>query len=231
MLQIRCCWLRIQIRNFASISRRRSLRETTLRANLGCKHLNICESLLLQNDGSLRYVVRLHLSDVAKHLPVDGQIDSGASDVFPRLLRFYKTFNLISALISGLSLAILSFNEFHPATSEHLRFAESLLVISISTSVTSIMLTSILLFGFEGYESVTWNDLALAWVPLVTLDCSIFAFLVGMLLWCAERNDYWRIPVFGSIASMLVLIICWAAINTYSIVSRAGGLNKERNST
>ena len=137
---------------------------------------------------------------------------------------------MISALMSGLSLVMLTFNEFHPATSEQLRVAKSLLVISVLTSVTSIMVTSILLFGFEGYESMTWNDQILAWTPLATLDCSIFAFLVGLLLWCADNND-WCIPVFGSIASILLLIICWAAINTYSIVSRTGGLNKERKST
>ena len=137
---------------------------------------------------------------------------------------------MISALISGLSLAMLNFNEFHPATSEQLLFAKSLLVISVLTSVTSIMVTSILLFGFEGYESVTWNDQILAWAPLATLDCSIFAFLGGLLLWCADSNDRY-IPVFGSIASVLLLITCWAAVNTYSIVSRTGGLNKERKST
>jgi hypothetical protein len=137
---------------------------------------------------------------------------------------------MISALISGLSLAMLTFNEFHPAASEQLRVAESLLVISISASVTSIMVTSILLFGFEGYESVTWNDQTLAWAPLITLDSSVVAFIMGLLLWSADSND-WRIPVFGSAASILLLIISWAAINTYSIMSRTGGPNKERKST
>jgi hypothetical protein len=70
-------------------------------------------------------------SDVAKWLSVDDQVDSGASDFFSRLLRFYKTLNVICAFISGLSVAILTFNEFHPAFSERLRVAESLLVISI----------------------------------------------------------------------------------------------------
>lgn len=126
---------------------------------------------------------------------------------------------------------MLTIYEFQPTTSEQLHVAEGLFVISVLTSVTSIMVTSILLFGFKGYERVTWNDLTLAWAPLVTLDCSIFAFLVGLLLWSAERKTYWCIPVFGSIASILLLIICWAAINTYSIMSRTGGLDKERKST
>jgi len=39
-------------------------------------------------------------------------------DVFYRLLRFYKTFDIIFTLISGLSFTILIFNEFRLAGSE-----------------------------------------------------------------------------------------------------------------
>lgn len=150
-----------------------------------------------------------------------------SSDVFSRLLRFYKTFNMISALISSLSLAILTFGEFRPATTQHLRVAEGLLAGSISTSIVSIMVAIILLFGFEGYENVTWTDRILAWSPLVFLDCSFLAFLVGLLLWSAEKNGDWGIPVFGSLASVLFLIICSAALNTCFIISRAGSRSKE----
>ena len=137
---------------------------------------------------------------------------------------------MISAFISGASLIMLTFNEFHPAISTQLLFAGSLLVISILTSVISVIVSTILLFGFEGHESATWNDIALAWAPLVTLDCSIFAFLGGLLLWCTDRKEDWCIPVFGSVASILLLIICWASINTYLIVKRTDGL-KERKIT
>ena len=137
---------------------------------------------------------------------------------------------MISAFISTASSIVLTFHEFHPVTSHQLLFAGSLLVISILTGVTSVIVNTILHFGFEGYESVTWNDLALAWTPLVTLDCSVFAFLGGLLLWCTDRQENWCIPVFGSVASILLLIICWAAINTYLIVKRTGGL-KERKIT
>ena len=125
---------------------------------------------------------------------------------------------------------MLTFNEFHPATSEQLLFAGSLLVISILSSVTSVTISTILLFGFEGHESATWNDITLAWVPLVTLDCSIFAFLASLLLWYTDSKENWCIPVFGSVASILLLIICWASLNTYLIVKRTGGL-KERKGT
>ena len=128
-----------------------------------------------------------NVSSYERILPIDSHIDSDASDIFPCLLRFYKTFNIISALFSGLSIAMLTFNEFHPATSKQLNVAECLLVISVCTGVTSIMVTNILLFGFKGYSNVTWNDMALAWSPLITLDVSILAFLGGLLLWSAIR--------------------------------------------
>ena len=163
-----------------------------------------------------------NVSSYERILPIDSHIDSDASDIFARLLRFYKTFNIISALISGLSIAMLTFNEFHPATSKQLNVAECLLVISVFTGVISIMVTNILLFGFEGYTSVTCNDMALAWSPLVILDFSILAFLGGLLLWSTDKSNYWTIPVLGSLASILLLINCWAAINTYFIMSRTG---------
>jgi len=82
------------------------------------------------------------------------------------------------------------------------------------------MVTNILLFGFEGYHSMTWNDMALAWSPLVILDFSILAFLGGLLLWSADKSEYRTTPVLGSIASILFLINCWAAINTYFVTNR-----------
>ena len=115
---------------------------------------------------------------------------------------------------------MLTFNEFYPTTSKQLLFAGSLLVISILSGVTSVIVSTILLFGFEGYENATWNDIALAWTPLVTLDCSIFTFLMGLLLWFTDSKENWYITIFGSVASMLFLIICWASINTYLIVKR-----------
>lgn len=161
-----------------------------------------------------------NISSYERILPIDSHIDSDASDIFSRLLRFYKTFNIISTLISGLSIATLTFNEFHPATSKQLNVAECLPVISVFTGVTSIMVTNILFFGFEGYTSVTWNDIALAWSPLVTLDFSILAFLGGLLLWSADKGNYWTFLLLGSIASILLLTNCWAAINTYFAINR-----------
>ena len=149
-----------------------------------------------------------NVSSYERILPIDSHINSDASDIFARLLRFYKPFNIISALISGLSIAMLTFNEFHPAISKQLNVAECLLVISVFTGVILIMVTNILLFGLEGYTSVTWNDMALAWLPLVILDFLILAFLGGLLLWSTDKSNYWTIPVLGLIASILLLINC-----------------------
>ena len=159
---------------------------------------------------------------------IDSHIDLKAPNIFPRLLRFYTTFNIISAFISSASLIMLTFNEFHPAISKQLLFASSLLVVSILSSVTSVTVSTILLFGFEGYKSATWSDIVLAWAPLITLDCSIFAFLGGLLLWCMDNKENWCISVFGSVAGILLLIICWASINTYLIVKRTGGLKEKK---
>lgn len=43
-------------------------------------------------------------------------LDTRALLVFERLVRFYNIFNVLTALIAGLSLAVLSFSEFHPCT-------------------------------------------------------------------------------------------------------------------
>lgn len=111
------------------------------------------------------------------------------------------------------------FNEFHPATFKQLNVAECLLVISVFTGVTPIMINNILLFGFEGYISVTWNDMTLTWSSLVTLNFSILTFLEGLLLWSVDKSNYWTIPVLDSIASILLLINCRATINTCFVIN------------
>lgn len=146
--------------------------------------------------------------------------------VFFRLQRFYKTFNVLSALISGLSLTVLTFAEFHPTTSGRSQAAEGFLVSSASTSVISVMLATMLLFRFEGHETVTRKDLALAWAPLVALDWSIVAFLVGLLLWYGEKNDRWRTTIIGCQTGALLFFVSWVACWMWSTMSRKGELGK-----
>ena len=146
--------------------------------------------------------------------------------VFFRLLRFYKTFNVVSALVSGLSLAVLTFDEFHPTTSGQSRAAEGFLVSSAVTSVISIMLATMLLFRFEGHETATRKELALVWAPLVFLDWAIVAFVVGLLLWYGEKNETWRTTVLGVQTGALLAFVCCAAVWMWSTMSRKGGLGK-----
>ena len=146
--------------------------------------------------------------------------------VFFRLQRFYKTFNVVSALVSGLSLAVLTFDEFHPTTSGQLQAAEGFLVSSAVTSVISIMLATMLLFRFEGHDTATRKELALVWIPLVLLDWAIVAFVVGLLLWYGEKNDIWRTTVLGVQTGALLAFVSCAAVWMWSTMSRTGGLGR-----
>ena len=82
-----------------------------------------------------------------KTLAVNKPLGHGSMIVFFRLLRFYNTFIVVSTLVGSLSLAVLTFNEFHPTTSGQARAAEGFLVSSASTSVISAMIATMLLFS------------------------------------------------------------------------------------
>ena len=147
--------------------------------------------------------------------------------VFFRLLRFYKRFIVLSALVGSLSLAVLGFNEFHPTVSGQTRAAEGFLVSSASTSVIAGMLATMLPFRFEGQEAATRKDYALAWLPLITLDWSIVAFLISLLLWYGEKSNLWRIAFVGSQTAALLALVCGVAAWMWVSMRRKGGLGKE----
>ncbi|KAM0697348.1 hypothetical protein Q7P36_003419 [Cladosporium allicinum] len=94
----------------------------------------------------------------------------GSFIVFSRLRDFYNTFTVLSALIAALSAGVLTFDEFHPTQTGLQRLAEGFLVSSASTAVIAAMLGTMLLFRFEGYESASRKELAIAWSPLLILD-------------------------------------------------------------
>ena len=118
------------------------------------------------------------------------KVGQGSFIVFQRLNRFYKTFLVLSGLVSALSAATLQFQEFHPTTTELQRAAEGFFVSSTSTAVISAMLATMLLFRFEAYEEATRKELLLAWSPLVILDWSILSFLGGLLCWYKDKVRY-----------------------------------------
>ena len=115
------------------------------------------------------------------------KIRHGSLIVFQRLNRFYKTFLVLSALVSALSASTLQFPEFHPTTTNLQRAAEGFFLSSTSTAVIAAMLATMLLFRFEEYEEATWKELLLAWSPLALLDWSILSFLCGLLCWYKDK--------------------------------------------
>lgn len=160
-------------------------------------------------------------------LNVDQKLAPETLILFFRLLRFYKSFIILSALIGGLSLSILQFNEFHPTISSPMRAAEGFLVSSASSSVIAGMLATMLPFRFQGQEAATRKDYLLAWSPLVLLDWSIVAFLVGLLLWYGEKSNGWRIALVGSQTALMLVFVCGVAVWMWSSIRRRKELGKE----
>jgi hypothetical protein len=158
---------------------------------------------------------------------VNKQLDARAFVVFERLQRFYITLNVVSALLAALSLAILTFDEFHPTRSALVRAAEGLLCSSALSSVISVMLSTMLLFKFEGRESATRGDLAIAWSPLVILDVAIVEYLLGLQLWYCSRNNKWRTAVMSSHSAILLLYCIWISFWMWTTMSDKGGLGRD----
>ena len=107
-----------------------------------------------------------------------------------------------------------------------MQLAKELLVTSIATSVTSIVVTTILSFGFEDRESATRLDTIVAWSPLIVLNWSIFAFIAGLLLWSAGRHDVGGITCLSSFAGALFVVVFWATIHTSYLIIRKNGSTK-----
>jgi hypothetical protein len=126
--------------------------------------------------------------------------------VFQRLQRFYNLFIVFSALVGGLCLMALRFDEFHPTGTSLLRAAEGFLFSSLITAVFSVMVTTMLLFYFEGHESANSIDLAMAWTPVVLLDWVILACVLGLGLWYSGKNKLWRTATMSAQLGGLLLV-------------------------
>lgn len=154
-------------------------------------------------------------------------LDIRAFLVFQRLQRFYKTLNVVSALLAGLSLAVLTFDEFHPTQSGLIRAAEGLLCSSALSSVVSVMVSTMLLFKFEGRESATRKDLAIAWTPLAIMDLAIVEFLFALVLWYSGKNNRWRTALMSSQLALLLGYCVWISFWMWNTMSGKGGLGRE----
>lgn len=153
---------------------------------------------------------------------VNKTLGNGSMIIFTRLLRFYSTFIVVATLVGSLSLAVLTFDEFHRTTSSQARAAEGSLVSSGSTSIISVMLATKLLFHNEGYETATRKDFTLVWVPLITLGWSIVAFLLGLLLWYGTKNDSLVVKIVGA-QTFCVGVAFWM----WGSMKRVGVLGKK----
>ncbi|KAF2787135.1 hypothetical protein K505DRAFT_288497 [Melanomma pulvis-pyrius CBS 109.77] len=165
--------------------------------------------------------------NILHKLKLNKNLDIRAFLVLQRLHRFYKTLNIVSALVAGLSLAVLTFDEFHPTQSGLVRAAEGLLCSSAFSSVTSVMTSTMLLFKFEGRESATRKDLAIAWTPLVLLDFAIVEYLFGLVLWYSGKNNEWRTALISSQLAFLLGCCVWLSFWMWDTMSGKGGLGKE----
>ncbi|KAE9981434.1 hypothetical protein BLS_007406 [Venturia inaequalis] len=181
----------------------------------------------------------LTVREYVDRLRLTKNLDIRAFLVFQRLCRFYKTLNVVAALVAGLSLAILTFNEFHPTESSLVRAAEGFLCSSAITAVISAMTSTMLLFRFEGQEHATRKDLALAWSPLFMLDLAIVEYLLGLLLWYNGKNNRWRIALMSLqmvgllLFSISLAVWMWQSMTTlhYPTVGASISLDKKRTCT
>lgn len=146
--------------------------------------------------------------------------------VFQRVQRFYSTFIVLSALVSGLALAALTFPEFHPSTGG-IHIAEGFLCSSAITSLLAAVIATMLVFVFEGVEQATRTDLAVAWLPLVLLDVSIIEFLVGIVCWYCGNNIHWRGALMATQLVGLLGVCIALSLWIWFHLLKKGALGKE----
>ncbi|KAF1998251.1 hypothetical protein P154DRAFT_555351 [Amniculicola lignicola CBS 123094] len=167
------------------------------------------------------------MNSLLQQLKLNKNLDIRAFLVFQRLQRFYKTLNVVSALLAALSLAVLTFDEFHPTKSGLIRAAEGLLCSSALSAVIAVMASTMLLFKFEGRESATRKDLLLAWSPLAVMDLAIVEYLFGLVLWYSGKTSIWRMVLMSSQLAFLLGYCVWISLWMWDTMSSKGGLGRE----
>lgn len=153
-------------------------------------------------------------------------LDVRAFLVFQRMQRFYNTFVILAALVSGLAIAALTFPEFRPSTGLS-QVGEGFLCSSAITAVLAAVMASMLLFQFEGLERATRLDLAVSWMPLAFLDLSIIEFLIGVVCWYWGKNEHWRGALIATELFCLLGVCAWQSAWMWIRLSTKGGLGIE----
>lgn len=157
----------------------------------------------------------------------DETLNDRPFSVTQRLHRLYQTFNVAGAVLAALSLAVLTFDQSRPADSSMTRAAEDLLTSCALTSVVSAMTATMLLFKFDGCERTTRKDLVIAWPPLVLLDLAIVEFFLGLVFYCAAKNNLWRTSLLGTQLALLLGYCVWLSVWMWATKSDAGGMSSE----
>jgi hypothetical protein len=161
--------------------------------------------------------------------------------VFFRLIESYKNINIYSALIAGIDVGVLTFNEYHTTPlSLAILVSQSFLMSSASCATISLMITTMTAFEFEGQKdwfgdqkatdrNITRNELTVAWLPIMLLDWSIVTFLVGLLTWYGnlEGQSRWCIVVISAHVVCLLIICILISVKMYNNLARVGGLGSE----
>jgi len=89
------------------------------------------------------------------------------------------------------------------------------------------MLGTMLLFRFQGRESASHKELAIAWSPLIILDWSILTFLVGIVVWYVDKNNGWRGSIIAASTAFCLMFCTWMAVDMWSAIKQPGGLGRE----
>ncbi|KAL1641039.1 hypothetical protein SLS58_006311, partial [Diplodia intermedia] len=113
-----------------------------------------------------------------------------------RLFSLLPQPNVPSAPTATASIGALTFDEtFHPTSISSMSHAAEGPPHELRrrrNHLRSIMPSTMLMFRFEARELILKREYVLLWTPLVLLDWSIVALLVGVALWCVEKNSGWR---------------------------------------
>ena len=159
-------------------------------------------------------------------LKTNKQLGYHRAIIFRRLVRFYDSFLLLSALTAGLSVSALTFPEFHPPQRSLDGVAQGFFTSAACTAVFAVMLAVMLSFRFEGYTSVTRLDYGVAWTPLVLLDWSIMGVLLGIMCWYWRDNVGWRGELMTGVVGTILVFSIWVTWWMYQHLSRKGSLGE-----
>lgn len=148
---------------------------------------------------------------------------------FQQLQRFHKLFIFFSAVIAGLSLAALTFDEFHPARTSLLQAAEVFLFCALITAIFSVIIITMSLFHFGGHESTTNGiDLILARILVLLLDWVILGRAFELFFWYSGKTELWRTVTMSVQMRALLLVSVSLAVWTSISMSKEEVTGKEK---